>query len=441
MKACAKPVSLELFPRFHVSHAVRRLLCFLLLLFSPARAEQCLVLGDSLTKEYEATFVGLYPNNPAAWQARNWIEILHQHRTDWFDTGTWSVYSAPRLTGHRFNWAFPGATTSEIRTLLTNFINKATWVPTLENHIRNDVQRVVIFAGGNDADSYYANLYNGAATSAVTNTTLQNIQWLTSWVRNLNATVPIVIVSVPHVGCTPKVQQGYPTHPVYTARVTAAMDTLNANLAAWVGTYNNLAFVPGVYEFTKNIITQPYRIRGIEFYRVPDADARARYVFSGDGFHPSTCAHAKIAQMVIEAFNSKFPTAITPLSDDYLITGVLGLDPNIPFNEWMAAQGQSGGFTGDSDLDGVPNLLEFALEGVTGAASLPQPVFQNGSLTLNFRPRAIFSEWGVLTAESSPDLQTWQTVPQAQIVTNPDGSRTVSLSGPGSAFLRLKAAK
>jgi hypothetical protein len=134
------------------------------------------VLGDSLTKEYEATFVGLYPNNPAAWQARNWIEILHQHRTDWFDTGTWSVYSAPRLTGHRFNWAFPGATTSEIRTLLTNFINKATWVPTLENHIRNDVQRVVIFAGGNDADSYYANLYNGAATSAVTNTTLQNIQ-------------------------------------------------------------------------------------------------------------------------------------------------------------------------------------------------------------------------------------------------------------------------
>lgn len=240
---------------------------------------------------------------------------------------------------------------------------------------------VFIFAGGNDADSYYANLYNGFVGPEVTNTTLSNLQWLVNWVRGLNATVPIVLVSVPHVGCTPKIQQGYPTHSIYTARVTAAMDLLNANLASYAAS-QNIGFVPGVYEFTKNIITQPMRITGIEFHRTADADSRTRYVFSGDGFHPITSAHAKIAQLIVAAFNAKYPaTRVTPLSDDYLITQVMGLDPNLPFIEWMAAQGQSGGFTQDADSDGVPNLLEFALVGVSDAASLPQPVFENGSLS------------------------------------------------------------
>lgn len=54
---------------------MRAVSCFLLLLFAMAR--QCLVIGDSLTKEYEAEFPGLFPTNPASWQALSWIEILH----------------------------------------------------------------------------------------------------------------------------------------------------------------------------------------------------------------------------------------------------------------------------------------------------------------------------------------------------------------------------
>ncbi len=410
-----------------------RTLCILLLMSLTLRAEQCLVIGDSLTKEYEAEFPALYPNNPASWQARNWIETLHQYRTAWFDTGTWSTYSDPRLTGHRFNWAFPGATTTDIRNQLSNAFN-FWWTNTLKSQLRTDVQRVVIFAGGNDADSYYANLYNGTVDASVTNTTLGNIQWILNFVRTQNATVPIVLVSVPHVGCTPKIQAGYPTDPVKTARVTAAMDALNASLAAYAQS-QNIGFVPGVYDFTKAIITQPFRIKGIEFYRVADADSRTRYTFSGDGFHPNTCAHTKIAQMVVDAFNSKYPsTAITPLTDDYIISTVLGLDPNIPFTEWMASSGQTGSFTSDSNHNGIPNGIEFALD----QPAMPQPTFQSGSLTLTYRPRASFTGWGTIQPQSSPDLINWTDIPPAQTTTNPDGTVTVSVSAAGKSFVRLK---
>lgn len=414
-----------------------RCLFLFLLMGLTLRAEQCLVIGDSLTKEYEAEFPALFPNNPASWQARNWIEILHQHRTDWFDTGTWSAYSDPRLTGHRFNWAFPGATTTDIRDQLSSIYN-FWWTNTLKSQLRTDVQRVVIFAGGNDADSYYADLYNGAVDASVTNTTLGNLQWIINYVRTVNATVPIVLVSVPHVGCTPKIQAGYPTDPVKTARVTAAMDALNATLAAYAQS-QNIGFVPGVYDFTKALITQPFRIKGIEFYRMADADARTRYTFSGDGFHPNTCAHTKIAQMVVDAFNAKYPsTAITPLTDDYIISTVLGLDPNIPLTEWLASQGQSGSFTDDSNHNGIPNGLEFALEGLTDVSSLPRPVVQNGALTMTYRPRAVFTEWGTIQAQSSADLLNWNDIGTAQTTTNPDGTITVSVNTVGKGFVRLK---
>lgn len=395
------------------------------------RAEQCLVIGDSLTKEYQAEFPALFPSNPASWQARNWTEILHQHRTDWFDTGTWGSYADPRATGHKFNWALPGGTSSSIKTMLSS----GWWKGTFEDQIRHDAERVVIFVGGNDADSYYANLYNGLVGPEVTNTTLANIQWIVDRVLTVRASIPVVLVSVPHVGCSPKVQQGYPTDPVKTGRVTAAMDALNASLAAFAQS-RGIGFVPGVYEMTKSIITDPFRIRGIEFYRVPDADSRTRYVFSGDGFHPNTCAHTKIAQMVVAEFNRAYPAApIAPLSDSYVVTNVLGLDPDIPYREWLAANGQTGSFDQDSDGDGMANGLEFAL----AQSTPPQPVVQNGALMMSYRPNPVFLEWGSLTAQSSPDLLNWTDVPAEHTLVNPDGSVTVGASFVGRGFLRLRA--
>ena len=87
---------------------------------SSQAAQQCLVLGDSLSKEYEVEFPVLYPEQRKAWEARNWTEILHEWRQNWFDEGSFSVYYDVRIVGHKHNWAFPGATTQELRNALSS---------------------------------------------------------------------------------------------------------------------------------------------------------------------------------------------------------------------------------------------------------------------------------------------------------------------------------
>lgn len=298
----------------------------LLWLGASLHAEQCLILGDSLSKEYEVEFPALYPRNPAAWDSRNWAEILHERRGAWFDLGRWNGFADPRLIGHEHNWAFPGATTTQIRAQLSSFWN-VWWTRELQKQVRGTVERVVIFAGGNDVDSYYPAIYKGASPTRYINATRDNLKWIVDYVRKVKGTIPIALVSVPHVGCTPDIQKAHPTDPVKTRRVTLALDSLNSQLALFAK-QRGIAFVPGVYEMTKAMLQQPMTLGGYSFIQAADADARPEFVFSGDGFHPGTAAQAKIAQMIVEAFRTRYPApAITPLGDAEALTQVLGLAP------------------------------------------------------------------------------------------------------------------
>lgn len=293
------------------------------LLLTPAlHADQCLVIGDSLTKEYEIEFPILFPRNPEAWDSRNWAEILHQHRNGRFDLGKWGAYPDPRIAGHRHNWAFPGIKTAEIKKELGDWKN-GWWTRELQKQIRNSAERVVIFAGGNDVDDYYAAIYQGASAGRYINATRDNLKWIVDYVRKVRGTIPIVLVSVPHVGCTPDIQRHYPTDAVKTQRVTAALDSLNAQLALFAK-QRSIGFAPEVYQLTKSLISQPLQIGTVTFISQGDDDARPEYLFSGDGFHPNTAAHAKVAQSIIEAFRRRYKTTkITPLSDDEILQKVL----------------------------------------------------------------------------------------------------------------------
>ncbi|MFM2178778.1 MAG: hypothetical protein RL015_2876 [Verrucomicrobiota bacterium] len=296
---------------------------FSLLIASALQADQCLVIGDSLTKEYEIEFPILFPRNREAWDSRNWAEILHRHRNGRFDLGKWGAYLDPRIAGHRHNWAFPGIKTSEIKKELDDWKN-GWWTRELQKQIRSSAERVVIFAGGNDVDDYYAAIYQGAPAGRYINATRDNLKWVVDYVRKVRGTIPIVLVSVPHVGCTPDIQRSYPTDAVKTQRVTAALDSLNAQLALFAK-QRGIGFAPEVYQLTKTLITEPLQIGDVTFISRGDDDARPEFLFSGDGFHPNTAAHAKIAQFIIEAFRRRYTrTSFTALTDAEILQNVLG---------------------------------------------------------------------------------------------------------------------
>jgi hypothetical protein len=82
----------------------------------------------------------------------------------------------------------------------------------------------------------------------------------------------------------------------------------------------------GVYTFTKSLITSPFLIGGVEINRGADANSRPQFAFSGDGFHPAAGPHAKIAQIIVDAFRKRWPTANIPaLPDSEILRDVLGL--------------------------------------------------------------------------------------------------------------------
>lgn len=304
------------------------LLAAVVMIAVPAHAaQQCLVIGDSLTKEYEVEFPVLYPENSDAWKARNWIETLHKVRTNWFDLGHFSVFPDYRITGHQYNWAFPGATTQEIREKLlsTSWFDKQ-WQNELKSQIRGEVERVVILAGGNDVDSYYDQLYNGKTTATASlNRTRDNLIRIVDWVRSVRSTVPIVLVAIPHVGCAPDVQREFPTNGTKTGRVSTLLATTNTQLAA-LSKSRGVAFASGVFDFTRNLITQRLIIDGVEILRQADDDCRPNYGFSGDGFHPNTALQAKIAQIIVNTIRAKWPSPVIPaITDNEIRVKVLGL--------------------------------------------------------------------------------------------------------------------
>ncbi|MDB6137305.1 MAG: phospholipase/lecithinase/hemolysin [Verrucomicrobiaceae bacterium] len=293
-----------------------------------AAQQHCLVIGDSLSKEYEVEFPALYPSNQDSWKARNWIEILAEQRNNWFDLGHFEAFYDPRLVGHQYDWAFPGAKTQEIHDrLYSRSWVDSTWQNELRSELKSSVNRVVIFAGGNDVSGYYGDIYNGKSPTLLINKTRDNLLSIVDFVRAVKPSLQIVLVAVPHVGSTPHVQASYPTNTAKTAKVTAALDSLNTQLAA-LARSRAIGFSSGVYDFTKSMIAGKFLIGSVQIIDKADADARNTYAFSGDGFHPGTSAQARVAQIILDTFRTKWPSpAIPALTDAEILSKVLHLTP------------------------------------------------------------------------------------------------------------------
>jgi lysophospholipase L1-like esterase len=485
------------------SPAIALILLFALL---SARAGNVTVLGDSLTKEYQVTFPGLPslgvdgidPANPAA---RNWIEILHQHRSAHFHLGQFrntpffDMWSDTRLLGHQFNWAIPGATSRALRLIITDPDNPeileepdlstllafaSDWrdVPLRLATQLTATSAAVIWLGGNDLrfgntelstsvggqKIRYQTIYEGDGTGAgdpapLMSSIRENIKALAQYVRAANPTLPIAIIAVPHIGCAPTVKNAWPTDPVRTGRITSALTALNTELKTWTENTLGGAWVD-IYPLTLDLIGGSPDIGCIQFANAPNnnpasapASAHNRFIFSHDGFHPTSTFQGRVAQMVQETLRARWPAAFAdslPLTDRELVTTVLGIPANTGFTEFMAASGAPAGQLGpldDPDKDGLSNLVEFALGGnhpwSSGPPFAPLPGIEAApvpAVTLTWSPACETNLYAGLICQHSANLTDWSEVPASQITANPGGTVTarVPITGTAPVFLRLR---
>ena len=489
----------------------RRLLPALCLLTAaPLCAQQkLLVIGDSLTKEYRITFPGLSgvaegldATNPGA---RNWAEILDDHRGGTCDLGRFrntlffDMWNDLRLIGHEYNFAVPGFTARQMRSLITEqnpeditsdpeialLLQAADWEETpaaLANRLAV-AGAAVIWLGGNDVrfgntdpaatfggtQINYNTIYTGDGTGAGDPAALMlsienSIKEIAQRLRTQRPGVPIAVCAVPHVGCTQTVKATWPTDPVRTGRITTALDALNARLRTWTETELNAAWVD-TYTMTKALLpAADMNIGGVTFYNATDteptcsgADAapngictarHSRFLFSHDGFHPTSSLHAKVSQIVLHALKEKYPAQFSgaaELGDREILRDVLGIPVSTGFTEFMNATGLAAALKtpdADPDGDGLKNIAEFALAGndprqataVTGTSALA-----GGQFTFTWAPRFRQNAYAAITCEQSTNLTSWTPVPAAQITENPDGTMTASLPATSQPlFLRLK---
>ena len=416
-------------------------------------ADKWVTIGDSLTKEYKIEFPILNPSNPAAWGERNWLELLSIHRGEYVDIGpNAAAWPDLRVTGHEYNWAFPGSKTTEWRevieaTLLSNafFVFNRT---VLNRYLDDVADRVVIFLGGNDLKGAYRRHYDGADPTPFVNAQVSNITTIIDHVRSQNATAPIVLVNMPDVGVTPVVKN----NPDYSdaskrQRMTDLTNDLNKRLRT-LSTQKDIGFAD-IASLTNELAgPERYVIGGVHFLKSVDPNSLSNdpvYLFSPDGFHPNTPAQLLFANAIAHGFNERYPGLDpVPLFSTEEMLNILGLEPDMSLAEWAAAYGMDasdGTADLDGDGDGASLLEEFALGMNPRDPDAEQRAFgllTNERLELSYSPRVANSIQFTIVPQFSTDLREWPPVSQEQRFTDPSGSAQAWITPHAEAcFLRL----
>ena len=451
------PPTMKLFRQPCLGYTLAALLSWTALSSLASAAQQLLIIGDSLSKEYEyeGAFIGGEDAPPGL---HSWTEILDDKRHSYFDFGTSSSYPDLRLQGHRHNWSVPGSFADEWYNdyLTATFPLDYTYgIPELESQLDGSVERVVVFLGGNEIRSQYGNLYDGnLAPSDFADNLFNNLEDIVNWVLDRRASgTQVVIANLPHLGACPSKNDAHPYNATKTGRVTTAITSVNSRLQTLAQT-KGIGYADIYSTFSGLVNSDHMCIGGVPIWRYPvHSDGNPRYCFLGDGLHPNMPVQAVIAQIMIDAFNTKYNTTIPRLTNTEILTTVLGLTSDLVFTDWLAGYGVAAnqrGFADDPDRDGVQNLMEYALDldpSKPDSRLLPRPetVVTNGItyVGITWTPRLQTCPWGTLYAEQSTNLTNWTRVVPPDVTWNPTTqTQTVRIARPAGnskLFLRLKA--
>jgi hypothetical protein len=464
-----------------------------------ARAEEVLTLGDSLTFAYEAEFgfeitiqgLGTYGDGFGP-EVKNWVEILSDpaYRAAHFDQGPRDTVTLPvsffpprsetLFLRRAFNWAIPGLRIDDLRRFLagevdlldllgeseefsvlqtalnlSDFSTEDFDVADLAEQVRSEAERVVFFIGGNDVNSIYGTVYDGGSPGSFVADFIADAAFVLDWVLALNPSVETVVVSVPHIGITPDVKGGHPTDPVKTGRVTALLRDLNGQLAG-LAAARGLGFADAFTATLPLLEAGPLCIHGVTFANSGSETGDLGFAWlNGElsyNFHPNTCVQALLADQIIDAFNRTYGTGVARLTATEMLGGLLGKSPaqiDLTFASWTAGFGLAGRPPGDdSDLDGVPVEMEFALgldptlwDADRVTAGLALGAGGADVLELAYPVRLPASAQFTLTPASATGLGAGAFAPLApEAAPLPDGRRRALLPvGDGPGFLRLEA--
>ena len=417
-----------------------------------AQPLRVLTIGDSLTEEYR--FEGVFSGpeiegvpNPVA-NTRNWVEIVAARRATNISFGSFDpnlfAYSDFRDGGYAYNFGVPSFTTVNWMEVIDwPSVSSSDWAYKLacmrthdelvEQLEEENIGVVVIFLGGNDLKSDYGGIFNDAVPPALLQDAVANLEEIVGFVRDGNASVPIVICTFPDIGATPIVSERYP-EPVKRARARQRIADANAAviaLAARVG-----AQVARIDHLTDRIFDEsPFHLNGYVMQYPTNPQNPPDHLFCHDGFHPSTVGQALIGNLVLDAINRATGAAVPLMTNREILGPVLGLNPDQPYLTWADA---AGGMMENPDGDASPNLIEYLLGTPPRTAGNPFSFAANG--TFSFTPLADRLRFATLSVMESGTLANdWTPVPQQRITRAPDGAWQVVPDGRTQNFYRLLA--
>ncbi|MGJ8695370.1 MAG: GDSL-type esterase/lipase family protein [Verrucomicrobiaceae bacterium] len=416
---------------------MKLLLPVLLLATAHAEPLKLLVIGDSQSEEYRFEVPFSAPDSdPFQSNTQNWIEILNILRPTEISFGSYKndlgSYLDLRNGGFYYNWGVPAAEIETWTQIISSgpIENLLYFVST--NELRGqlkEVDAVVIFLGGNDANSVYFELADDNPPPSWAYSIVSNLGTLVSFIDQQNPDLPIILSNIPDVGATPRTQVRIP-EPERRAIARGHIQEANAAIEGFASTLDIPLF--DTFALTRELDSPaPYRIGNIEFIPRGDPENRPRYLLCKDGFHPSTPAQAQLANLIINALNQAADFSLTPLSDTEILTHLgIPADQDDPYLAWVANfLLANDSLFADPDRDGLPTLGEYALN-LTPRQHDTLPITQKG--IWEFLPAR--TDYVTTSASSSTDLKTWTPLDPNEITSLPDGRKRIESTAP---FTRL----
>lgn len=420
----------------------------------PAAGLRTVVIGDSLSAEYDALpdIPGVDdPTEYAAvtvpgWEALSWVEVLGRLRPDDLDFGSFRTtlpgWNDLRFTGYKYNFAIPGFTAAQYEDIVNSslFSNPQYWLQrtALRDELA-DAEACVVWVGANEIRADYRFLCEGGNPTNIIKGLRRDVAEILDFVRDAAPSIKVLLVNLPDLGAAPSKQAENPD-PEKRRRASAAIALANQSIAEIAAARE--VPVADAFESTRRVVEgECLQFGGVTIRCASDADNDPRYAFTREGLHPNTALQIEIGRLIVSELNDAYGAGIPAISDAEALS-LLGLSPQIAYEEWAAQHGlQSPAYGEDPDQDGLPNIAEFVF-GCAPKERSECPVsfaISGESVIASYSPVPDRTGLVTFTPMVSTNLKDWAVVSPDQLTVGINGRVIIKLGASSHcSFLRLE---